>query len=472
MFERRKVMAIALAAAAFAALVPESMAITDEEIFRQLRFNFISPGGRTLGMGGTFIALADDATAAQANPAGLMQLAAAEFFVEERYIGGDKTKSTSQRSFPGLFTFDLASGNERRAVTTPTFFSYVHPFKHVAVGFGRQELINTRIRSTSSIDFNSLFGSPQATLWEARGEAAVQVTNWNASVAWRPIKWLSVGATGSFSQLHIDSRVENTILDPTGNFMCRVLNCTDTGGDGTIDDPDVIVALQQPHGWYSTRIEDDDTDITGAAGVLVLLGDSFSGGLVYRYGAQFEFDETLTDGLSSAIFATPPPGQNPDSVRTQVMHLPDSYGVGFKWRPTPNWTFVADGVRIKYTNLLDDLQGETNLLTNLLRPANLGGGIPDTEYTLDDATEVHIGAEYLFTGGTSPWALRIGAYNDPDNVLREDTDQFGEALQGRDDEIHGTAGFGIVLKEKFQADIAVSVSSIGTEGVVSVIYRF
>ena len=43
-----------------------TLALTDEEIFRDLRFNFINPGGRSLGMGGAFISLANDATAAQA----------------------------------------------------------------------------------------------------------------------------------------------------------------------------------------------------------------------------------------------------------------------------------------------------------------------------------------------------------------------------------------------------------------------
>ena len=70
------------------ALAPPApaLALTDEEIFRDFRFNFINPGGRSLGMGGAFISIADDATAAQANPAGLTNLVHPQFFLELRHV--------------------------------------------------------------------------------------------------------------------------------------------------------------------------------------------------------------------------------------------------------------------------------------------------------------------------------------------------------------------------------------------------
>ena len=49
-----------------------------------LQFSFSNPGARSLGIGGAFVALADDATAAYANPAGLTQLVRPEMSVEGR----------------------------------------------------------------------------------------------------------------------------------------------------------------------------------------------------------------------------------------------------------------------------------------------------------------------------------------------------------------------------------------------------
>ncbi|MGH2670399.1 MAG: UPF0164 family protein, partial [bacterium] len=47
-------------------------------------FSFSNPGARSMGLGGAFAALADDATAAFANPAGLVQLLEPELSAEGR----------------------------------------------------------------------------------------------------------------------------------------------------------------------------------------------------------------------------------------------------------------------------------------------------------------------------------------------------------------------------------------------------
>jgi long-subunit fatty acid transport protein len=49
-----------------------------------LEFSFSNPGARAMGLGGAFLALADDATAAFANPAGLVQLVRPEVSLELR----------------------------------------------------------------------------------------------------------------------------------------------------------------------------------------------------------------------------------------------------------------------------------------------------------------------------------------------------------------------------------------------------
>src|SRR5207237_1938085 len=54
--------------------------------------NFSTPGARANGMGRSFIGLADDATAAVTNPAGLITLTRPQFYVEYK-----NTKLESQR---------------------------------------------------------------------------------------------------------------------------------------------------------------------------------------------------------------------------------------------------------------------------------------------------------------------------------------------------------------------------------------
>jgi hypothetical protein len=50
-------------------------------------FDFLNPGARSLALGGAFTGLADEATAAFTNPAGLVQLSRPEVSLEGRYRG-------------------------------------------------------------------------------------------------------------------------------------------------------------------------------------------------------------------------------------------------------------------------------------------------------------------------------------------------------------------------------------------------
>ena len=59
--------------------------LTNTETFSGFQFNFNNPGARALGMGGAFVAVADDATAVVANPAGLTILQRPEISAEYKY---------------------------------------------------------------------------------------------------------------------------------------------------------------------------------------------------------------------------------------------------------------------------------------------------------------------------------------------------------------------------------------------------
>src|SRR5438105_5610144 len=91
----------------FAAIVCTLIALplaaqnTDIESLSGLQFNFGNPGARSLGMGGAFLGLADDASAAEANPAGLTILRKPEVSVEGRNYMQDQILTTSG-TFPNI----------------------------------------------------------------------------------------------------------------------------------------------------------------------------------------------------------------------------------------------------------------------------------------------------------------------------------------------------------------------------------
>src|SRR4029453_19508395 len=88
---RRSLLLVMLCA--FAA--PLAAQNTDIEAVSGLQFNFGNPGARSLAMGGAFLGRADDASAAEANPAGLTILRKPEVSVELRNYEEQQLFSTS-----------------------------------------------------------------------------------------------------------------------------------------------------------------------------------------------------------------------------------------------------------------------------------------------------------------------------------------------------------------------------------------
>src|SRR5919106_1786271 len=81
--------------------LPLSAQNVDIEALSGLQFNFGNPGARSLGMGGAFLGLADDASAAEANPAGLTILRKPEVSVEGRNYKEHQLFTTSG-TFPEI----------------------------------------------------------------------------------------------------------------------------------------------------------------------------------------------------------------------------------------------------------------------------------------------------------------------------------------------------------------------------------
>jgi len=87
----------------------------------------VNPGARSLGLGGAFVAVADDATAAWANPSGLMQLARPEISLEGRSWSEDREGVASNESNLGYLSFVLPRQKWSIAVYIQTLSSLEFP---------------------------------------------------------------------------------------------------------------------------------------------------------------------------------------------------------------------------------------------------------------------------------------------------------------------------------------------------------
>src|SRR5262245_202476 len=112
-----------------------------------LQFDFLNPGARSLGLGSAFLAVADDATAAFTNPAGLTQLIRPEVSAEVRYrrldtpflvggrLSGFVTNIGADNVFGPVYSTSIDSA------IRPYFLSFVYPRRRWTLAGYRHELV-------------------------------------------------------------------------------------------------------------------------------------------------------------------------------------------------------------------------------------------------------------------------------------------------------------------------------------------
>ena len=181
-------------------LATTAAAQTNDEIFPNLEWNFSTPGARANGMGRTFIGVADDATAAITNPAGLVSLTKPQIYLEYK---NTKLKADRLASVTSLFTRQPTTFET--TVDTLSFVSISAPINDkIAVGFSLHRFLDHEENFTlaprgipnspGEFAFRPVDASAAFTATEFAGSAAYMVTN-----------ALRVGATVGTARLEADA---------------------------------------------------------------------------------------------------------------------------------------------------------------------------------------------------------------------------------------------------------------------------
>jgi len=422
-----------------------ALALNNEEVFSQFQFNFITPGARATAFGGAFIGLADDATAAASNPAGLTILTEPEVSAEFKYLG-----YTTEQIYENLSPeTDITRKKFDDAVVSVPFVSLVYPYKRFVLSTYRQELVNykssyrtanTRIRipGTSFSGFSPVDASVELT-----------VVNYGLGIAIKLFEGLSLAVSPGLSRMKMESR------------STRYWHNTDFSEDDIGDE---------------TKINDDDSGFSINAGILWSPHSKVSIGAVYRRGTEFTVTEKPGRRVGWSNPLDPDDDEYDPDLAEFTLKVPDSFGVGVAFRVTDSLTFTLDIVHIQYEDLLEDFDVAT--FGEFLRYYTTDN------YTVDNATEIHVGMEYILMLGERLLALRAGVYNDPDHTIRytdaytsweelEFIDRIERALfPGGDNQIHVTGGLGLILNEQFQIDAAANIADRNTQFSFSAVYRF
>lgn len=405
---------------------------TNERLYENLDFRFVTPGARAVGMGKTFVGLGDDATAAVSNPAGLSNLLEQEFSFE---FSGTQLRHRRTGSLgPGdTETFgDL--------VFTPSFFSYVLPLQRGTVSFFRNSIQ----------DFQETFefgprAVPRREAPEdgAFGEVAILAESYGFGGAFVLNRLLSVGGSVSLVTLDFASEARSgTPLNPRN-------------GTNTIDS-----GLR----W------------SGSAGVLFKPLRSVAIGATYMQSATFQLRTRLFGRFLWTVF-DPEGTVILSGVERDIDYvIPGRYSMGTSWRVHEALTLLADVARIRYSQQIT----ENFLVVDFIDPE---ARLSPANFFIEDVTEVRAGLEYRFYGGPAAMALRTGVFTEPDHPLRfrrggnnlahpaDSLLDFRFNTLSKRTEVGATAGWGIAFANRVQLDVAASVSPDATEVVASMVLR-
>lgn len=437
---RRLAWCLLLAVVALLAASPASAGdkgLTNSESFSGFQFNFNNPGARSLGMGGAFVAVADDATAAVANPAGLVILQRPELSAEVKFTRFSNTfKAYSNSPAEGL-TNSVHSREFDDFVTTPSFFSFVYPTERLVVAAFVRELINYESSfSTKGVFFND--GVSFSRLFPVKSDLDITALNFGLGAGLNLEKanpWLpNIGVSLEFSVGRIRSRLERY---GTQGFFGPP-DYSNLLGTETVDGTDIGIGFNVGALWHPVK----DMGV----------------GLVYRRGPRYDVQQTIT-------FNTPL-GLTISNDYDLGFKVPDVAAAGISYRFFDRLTVALEATYIWYSQLVENFQ------------VPLANSVA-TKYDLDNALELHVGAEYVFFVSDIPFAARAGFYTNPDHKIKykgspQDITEVGERLlyAGGKDRYHGTAGIGVVPFPGVQFDFASNYSKDLLEFSFSTVFRF
>jgi long-chain fatty acid transport protein len=463
---RKFVLLVALCAVA----LPLAAQNTDIEALSGLQFNFGNPGARALGMGGAFVGLADDASAAEANPAGLTILRKPEVSLEARNYEEAQLFTTSG-TFPAVVRTPFTHYSDRVVVT---FASAVYPIKNkFTVGIYYHEPLKNQGGGVVFPVFNQTTGkletqTPNFYLPTAGG-GPISLADCTAlrNSTHNPAACLEYRVDPFISALDVRQRTFGLAgawqVTPKFSVGAHVRYQVFKEGAFTFRfDPDTFdaknVTVQATAHTDGANVNlTQEHDITFGVGFKWVPYDKLSFGGVYKQGPKFNAPTFFAGAQTNGQFV---------QVADTTFHDPDIAGLGVSYRPIPTLTVNADADYVKYSNLVDNFVSVVADVTDLNHP-----------FVANNVTELHIGAEYFFAMKV-PFAIRAGYWRDPAHSVTWNgpltrADYVAEALlyPKTQDQNHRSIGGGFAWP-KFQIDFAYDTSKYYKVGSISMVTRF
>jgi len=355
--------------------------------------NPVGSGARALGMGGAFIAVADDATAASWNPGGLIQLD----FPEISFVGAGFHR-IENNSFG---TNPEGNGPDSVSEVQLNYFSIAYPFtlwrRNMIVSLNHQHLYDFTRKWDFSLNLKD-------------GEKLVKT-----SVDYEQDGGLTALGIAYCIQLNL-----NLSFGFTLNFWDNNIGKNEWERKAVI---------------HRSNPERESTEFNH----YLFKGVNANFGLMWQsldqkitIGAVFktQFDADLTHSCSLDGRIVP--------KNEETLTMPMSYGIGIAYRHSDSLTIAADVYRTDWDDFVIETENISFVTGLPIKKRSSVTGLPIDKSDVDPTYQIHIGAEYLYTKWKYMTAVRAGAFYDP------------APAEGSPDDFWGfSAGAGIVFDHLF-----------------------
>jgi long-subunit fatty acid transport protein len=359
--------------------------------------NPVGSGARAVGMGGAFIAIADDATAASWNPAGLIQLERPEISVVGAYFR-QKEEFSSETNPESNTTSKIDDVNLN-------YFSATYPFhfhRNIVISLNYQRLYEFKRSFVTSVDFSS---------------AGLDLTQ---EKTFHQDGYL--GALGLAAAIEITPRLS---LGLTVNIWTGQLPW-ENGWTEQYSERSVGVQGLVPFRIDTQYFEkySDFRGINANVGLLWNMTANLTLGAVVKTPFKATLDHDFNFAQTS--FFGPPINTTITSRQRIVdeteLQMPLSLGLGLAWRLSDALSFALDVYWTRWNEyILTDSRG------NKFSPID---GRPENESDVKNTTQVRIGAEYLLISEKrkAVFPLRAGLFYDPEPGENKLRDFYGIAV--------------------------------------------
>jgi long-subunit fatty acid transport protein len=465
------------------ALVPSSArAQTDSALLSKVSFNLTNPGGKSLAMGGAFTAIADDATAALVNPAGLGLISSIEFAVSgkrtDETLGLVMARSTATgpvtAPYPGIETTNVDRDTRaasvdfagvvvpisRRLVAALTYAENLR-FEGDAGGAGYQylELRDNRSGGAARQDF----------LFQYREFGSVSLTNrlLGLSLAYRVSERVRVGGGVTLNQASFD-----LLGDASGPHRITSHNYLSPTAE------EILTTTMRVDGVSGTKL-----------GYLVGIHVDLLPDGALTLGADYR-SSPRNDG-TLVIGGYIPTALSGQTSRPFSFRVPRDAAVGLAAHPMPGLTIAAEVQWVAYGDIFDRPLPVVPY-RGLVGPFP-GFFVTDVLADVSPAPDVwipRVGLEYVAGGNDVRLAFRVGYHREPAHGVKASLakpDGSGTPFPITDPPFSGsvaavfdggraddrfTGGLGVTVARSLSIDFGFDVGRASRQLAASLFYRF